>query len=723
MQVPTYGASAFPKCASRIVLFSCLAAVGQSVRLDLAKHVLRSGGDRSRGLDSDPPDVEEASQSVEVNALPEGAHIQGIGQEGNVSDSSLVTSTTARSDPEEFAVESPMVTALLDLPAAFVKNSEDKAQELLVFLKAVVGDAQQAVAHRLKYLHDTDSGALQPDEACWAYSSPWAKCSLATCHDPPLVGHLFGKGGIAQVLESADSLIALGSLAKAGNFFATPDKSVLVKAIKGEESAVLRSWSCPNERYRLDMPRTGYKTCAQFMERSLLVSMPLHVRFGGVPYIVMPNMKTRVVKAAQDAWGGEAVSVLGSYDIKPLPNLAPDLATLLRALRLGWHDGNHTPAPPQLEEWGGYSILRAALRKDLQTLLSYGVVDYSILLTVMRVDGLKDGQHLPLDLQVTGGCMIYSNPSPKDGRAYSLFACLCIIDFLTPYTWVRGFESWKKKHKFDGYADKMLLAYICLGNPDHAKCREYIAYSKVIGVDMDPRSAFLTTVLFRENYQCTVEEPRLQLKLVSSRAGVFVKQRMIIPEMIRLTTRKRAPPGNESQKKQEPDLDAPLRLLQDLASPDLGTRVLGDAYTDLFRPDYYADVPFGKTQIEVCRRGVEKFATATHIFAKSRHKDLKNMLWAPQENVVMAVRGEPAIGSHRGTLLAMVQEGCHLFSHFFRCRPLNGPVVTDHKHTFKGIEVLVLSMDTLNKRTFDTWLDFYHRQLKTAISLGLVQPK
>lgn len=452
----------------------------------------------------------------------------------------------------------------------------------------------------------------------------------------------------------------LGKLAKGGSFFAVDGGHLLLKLVAETEAKVLRGWA----QRRLQ----GSVGCEMFdATSSLLVGVPLVIRHGRLPYILMKNM-TAELAVADSSW-----QVHEPYDVKPLPSLSKGLPQFIHELTQGFLKG-----VSPLREWHGWTDLRSLL-KEAVAFFGGDIVDYSLLVHVLRSTA---GSSASVPTSLGRGCI--------DNIDAGFIICIRVLDFMTPYTWLRGLESSWKADKFDDYGAKIMTAFDCLIDLELPSCSAYRALPRLIEASKAStgmaKATFIGTEAFRDNYICSAEVPRL----------TYQETMFHICALAKMYELKGGPTADRAE------------LLQHLAASDGGTQSVGPQFKGFMQLAYMKskqvadeDLAYNKSKdaaahmpldnLEACLDGVEKFSTEFYT-GKTRNLDMHNVLWNPDNEHIIAVRGRPLMYSHREAVRRTRQAGCFLKTTFFRCSPREGGrVYFDYKHNFGDLEIMVLS--------------------------------
>lgn len=589
-----------------------------------------------------------------------------------------------------------------------------KVQEETLKLQSE-GNASDAHIHRLQNIdHAPEDEASDSSSACGAtdYEKMLASvlqqelqaCVTKTCQNPFQV--CLGRRifSLNERAKEPMKLCELGKLAKNGNFFASEDGAVLVKRVDPLEAEMLVEWGGWATKW-VNATDEAYPGGCTAFQRTLLTPMFASFQCLAKPYVVMANTTRSLEQTHSSGWRVHHV-----YDAKPLPNLGEGLVKLFKDLQNEWGSGI-----AKMEQWDGWSDVRAQLRRDLRFLESR-VVDFSLFVHVLKSFG--DEQSEP-----SNGCV--ADPTK------TVMVCFNVLDYLTPLTWVRSLESRYKAHKFSDYGSKFMLAFDCIGDPSQSKCAQYIALASIteamsVSKGM-AKGIFIGSEAFPNAYMCEKQEPLLQYRAIkhtglfsaSSEFGDVIDPKTVMededtPEYL----------GKEVVWKTSAISDAfSAPWLQSVASPEVGTRYIGDECgnsTDQSDYDCIADVvmdAFSSTRpkelnketevanwwtrenIGDCLDGVNEFATETYTSGGNKGAKMHNVLWAPSEKSVIVVRGMPkkvlGIGSgyrHKKAMTRTREKNCFLRMHYFKCNPTESSgVYFNYQQHFGSLEIMVLS--------------------------------
>jgi len=520
---------------------------------------------------------------------------------------------------------------------------------------------------------------------------------------------------LQSIVESTHEICALGKLAKSGNFFASADGTILVKRIETAEAQVLSDFG--DESFRWDSPSSGkavYSGACPSFAKTLFTPMLTTFLYGSLPYVVMPNLTHYFSQAAPSNW---AVQV--AYDVKPLPNLGEGVVKLVKGLRHGWGKGLQ-----KMIEWEAWNEVRHQLEKDV-AFLEDRVVDFSLFVHVIEAVNVAEDvpaelspADVPAELSPGKGCIV--DPSRTK------IVCFRILDYLTPRSWKRDLESQYKASKFDHYAKKFMIAFDCFGDIERSDCGSYKALAS-ISEAMEVSKAMAKGVLigtkaFAAAYTCKDQTPFLQYREVSTssfpmKKTTFGDELHIIPhennKAVILSNKHYDSVGAEVAFHHSNEISEPVKWLQSIASIETGTEYVRkfctcENCTDFECAKYvleYAspltDERLGDAEyssLHRCAQMVNSFSTESYRNSGDEKKEMHNVLWAPERNRMIAVRGLPQVPLvnyshyvHRTVLERGRLENCFLKMHYLRCEPKDSQgVYFNYQQHFGTLEVMVL---------------------------------
>jgi len=475
-------------------------------------------------------------------------------------------------------------------------------------------------------------------------------------------------------------LRALGKLAKSGDFLVSTDRRWLLKAVSFDEEAKLK------ELGTVDVSQTEYSDCYGF-NHTLLLPIPLaFIGTNRKAYLVMQNETELLANRIRPGW-----QVAQVFDVKPLPNLAGQLAELVSTLSTAGWLGSFGP----LSTWDGWDDVSNALHRDCQLLTLYNVVDFSLFIHILQRTSVTHSS-FP-DLSVNDGCITESSRAA--------IVCFAILDYLLPFGKRRWVESYFKGDKFQDYGEKMRHAFACIGDLNGKGCQAYHDYSTILnaGVARD-KAALLGSQTFRHNYVCQVERPKLRyehkmfvaqdvvafaIKDEPPIKGVHENERMWSDEVVELLPQAlHSSNWSYDGTGYDPNVSS---WLQGVVSSENGAHVVASGYEQLLEHGLeHPEKGFHlyKKELAACKEGIELFARRSWS-GRNKHNGLGNIIWSPQSNSLFVVRGKNKLYSNGKVVTGMRQNHCFMLLRFFRCQPLEGKrTIFDYKTSFGSLEVL-----------------------------------
>jgi len=498
-------------------------------------------------------------------------------------------------------------------------------------------------------------------------------------------------------------LRTVGKLAKSGNFFVSTDRRWLVKAVSLAEKSKLA------ELGKVAITQTEYSDCSGF-NHSLLLPIPLSfIGTNRKAYLVMRNETERLANRIWPEW-----QVAQIFDVKPLPNLAGQLAELIITLSTGWL-GSFEP----LSTWDGWDDVSNALHRDCRLLTWYKVVDFSLFIHVLQRTSATHNS--APDLSATDGCI--TEPSQ------AAVVCFAILDYLLPFGYSRRLESLFKGDKFHDYGEKMMHAFACIGDLNGKDCQAYHDYGTITSAGKeDAKVALLGSESFRQNYECQVERPKLRYehKFFTPEGGFGSV----------ITSRVEDEPLETSDVDRWSDevtemLPAVLHgngwvydgsgydanvssWLQEAVSSSNRGQVVASGYEQLLEQglgQLEKEFELHEEELDACKRGIELFATSSWNGYKS-HKDLGNIIWSSRSNSIFVVRGKSKLYSNSKYLTEMRKRHCFMLLRFFRCRALDGKKTSfDYMTSFGSLEVLQVVPSVSSGHDFKVF-----RKMRTSLA-------
>jgi len=480
----------------------------------------------------------------------------------------------------------------------------------------------------------------------------------------------------------------VGKLAKSGDFFASTDSRWLVKAVSTGEQSKLA------ELGNVEIQRTEYLDCSGF-NHSLLIPIPVAFTCtDGRPFLVMQNETDRLASLAVPEW-----QIRQSFDVKPLPNLSEQLASLIITLSTGWL-GSLVP----LSAWDGWEDVKNALQHDCHFLAHYNVVDFSLFVHVLhRASVAQASSSSSQSLSAKDGCI--TEPS---GAAV---VCFAILDYLVAFTAGRKLESSVKGDKFQAYGENMMHAFACIGALNGTGCEAYHDYGSILRAgDAEAKAAFLGSETFGQTYECQVEQPKLRyqnMRLMGGGSGFGSVLKEIQDEPVEMSFNTfevqvyshevvqllPAVMHGDGWSYNGIGYDANVSLwLQEAVSSNNGGHVIASGYEQLLEHELgrsETGFQLHEEELAACTQGIKLFATSSWRGQNKKHQGLGNVVWSPRSSSVFVVRGKNKLYSNSNVVTDMRKDHCFMLLRFFRCQASDRKrAMFDYKTSFGSIEVL-----------------------------------
>jgi len=482
-------------------------------------------------------------------------------------------------------------------------------------------------------------------------------------------------------------LISVGKLAKGGTFFRTADRRFLVKGISSDEAEAIDSWADK------DLLEEEYGTCKTFSSATRLLPHILRFKDGtGQTYLVMQNETMRLQELFGNSW-----EISKSFDVKPLPSVSDDLVPFLTELET-CKIGKDGKAGCELLNWKGWGTIRNQLLTDVRFLDKADVVDYSFFIHIL--DRKNSQQEMLLDessveQELPPGCIL----RPERDKAI----CFGIIDYATYYSFGRTLESVYKGDKFYHYGSKFLQAFDCLGDLSIKGCHLYGDLTLLKNAN-SPHTRYLNYLrseTFRTQYECKARAPIMKWVAVAG-ANPMIVNRPSPPITQPFTEMENS---NSSWVDRERNIVPHIDVVSNLISNSILVNEHFEKYMNQAHNSSMSEArveklygkgtrPLETWRLEKCKEGIMKFSTGAGWFFQSDREHVKDIVWTPATQSVIAIRAKPVGSDFDDKLTEMRFKECFLKATKFRCSPKTGSkVMFDYKTRFGAFEILMVEAD------------------------------